>query len=104
MLVQLTEDDLRAVVDERVTAALQELGDDRRLLTSEQVAERLGVGIGAVAELCASRGMPYRELGPRMRRFKWSEVEAWSATACGRNLEALPPTPKPRHLARVPAR
>lgn len=93
MLVQMTDDDLSALLDERIEAKLAALDADR-LLTPEEVAEKLGISPRNIANLVSRDQMPAHRVGPRLLRFRWVDVERW-ARERGRN---LPETPKPRHL------
>jgi excisionase family DNA binding protein len=50
-----------------------------RLLTAEQIAERLAVPISWVRSSTRSGAIPHVQLG-RYQRYRWSDVEAWLKT------------------------
>jgi excisionase family DNA binding protein len=54
-----------------------------RLLTAEQLAERLGVQPGWVNKAARAGRIPHVRVG-RYRRFRWTDIEEWiSANATG---------------------
>lgn len=95
-IVMLNVGQLRAVIGELLR---EQQTESPRLLTTNEIAEALSVSPRSIANMVELQGLPARVLGPRVFRFVWSEVEAWSR-ARGRNLGALPPTPKRRHPLR----
>jgi excisionase family DNA binding protein len=65
-----------------------------RLLTAEEIADRLGMRIDWVwAEARAGR-IPHIRLG-RYRRFRESAVESWLLALEAQNTTAAPATPSP---------
>lgn len=58
------------------TDGLQLVRTDRPLLSSAQVAKRLGVSVWTVGRLLKHQGLPYIVVG-RCRRFDQDELERW---------------------------
>jgi excisionase family DNA binding protein len=105
MLVTLTTEGLKRLVreamDEAVAGVAQGSGG-REFLTPEGLAERLGVCSKSIKTMVSRDGLPAHELGPRLQRFLWSEVEQWLLKR-GRNLGApttttTPTNGRPRHM------
>lgn len=88
MIVQLTaaelEEMFRRMLREAVTGMLPAA---REFLTQEQLAKRLGISARSVQRMINRDGMPVHELGPKLQRFLWSEVEQWLISR-GKNTEA----------------
>jgi len=74
MLVTLTVADLRRLVREvmRETAV-----EPREFLTANQLAKRLDVCTRSIKTMVSRDGLPTYQLGPRLVRFLWPEVEQW---------------------------
>jgi excisionase family DNA binding protein len=51
-------------------------GTDYRLLTPDEVADRLGVPKSWVAKAARANRIPHVQVG-RYKRFRWPEVEEW---------------------------
>lgn len=49
--------------------------ENQSLLTKQEIAERLGVGVRAVDGMVRAKRIPFIRLGHRTLRFNWSEVE-----------------------------
>jgi excisionase family DNA binding protein len=76
----LTVEQLDHRIRKAVDAALGEAARPPEVLTTEQVAKRLGLHPKTVARLVRTEGLPAHRLGGEGRgeyRFKASEVDAW---------------------------
>lgn len=71
----------------------------REFLTQEQLAGRLGISQKSVQRMVNRDGLPVHELGPKLQRFLWTEVEQW-LTERGKNLGGTQP-PRRGHLRHV---
>jgi excisionase family DNA binding protein len=49
---------------------------ERRLLSADEVATRLGVQPSWVSKAARANRIPHVRVG-RYRRFRWSDIEAW---------------------------
>ena len=83
-MVVLTSEELLALIRQAVSeaqAAAARLvvapNRAREFLTSEQLAERLGVCTKSIKTMVRRDGLPMHIVGPRLQRFLWSEVEQW---------------------------
>ena len=70
-----------------------------RLLTAEEVAERLGMRTDWVWAQARAGLIPHIRLG-RYRRFRESAVEAWLRELEAESTVVMPPTPTPVALGR----
>ena len=63
-------------IDEALPDGTRERGSPAKLLTAEEVAERLGVGVKWVWAQVRSGAIPHVRLG-RYKRFRPEAIEAW---------------------------
>jgi excisionase family DNA binding protein len=76
-LVVTSVSQLRSLIDEAVSAALARVASPAdRPLTTEEVAEMLGVCARTVTNLVRDRGLPARRVGRSLRFFR-GDVLAW---------------------------
>jgi excisionase family DNA binding protein len=88
MIVTLTTSELRDLIRQVIREEIGGITQPRRWLSTEQVAEELGVCARSIGTLVSRDKLPAHVIGPRLLRFLWSEVEAW-LMARGKNLDQL---------------
>lgn len=100
-LIDMDEDDVRAMIRKEITSAVSEAMIEQKLLSADELAKRLGVKARSIATFVSRDELPAMRLGPRKLAFKWSDVEAW-ARKRGRNLNpTIPANDRRRHLRPV---
>jgi excisionase family DNA binding protein len=77
-LVVTTEEQLRTIVDEAVSAAVARLAPSDRPLDLEEVADLLGICTKSVLTHVRTKGLPARKVG-KVYRFFRQDVLDWLA-------------------------
>lgn len=82
MIVQITTDELAALVREAVDAALaaRHAANERpaaEWLDARAVAALLDVHVRSVQKMVRDQGLPAHRLGPKLLRYRRDEVERW---------------------------
>lgn len=81
VMIVVDEALIRRIIREEVERVLgREAGPRLRLLTADEVGERLGVDRRTVLRWAREEGLPSRRLGPREVRFAVEDVLEWSET------------------------
>lgn len=82
--ILMTQEELEALIDRRVSAALLTVAPaPAELMSLAQVCELMGVTRATVAKWIREDGFPHVPIGNRTNRFKRSEVLAWKRPAHG---------------------
>lgn len=77
MMIMISPDDLRSMIRDAVHDAVGSLPSEEAFVTSQQLADHIGVDVSTVTKRWARReGCPHVKHG-REYRFKVSAVERW---------------------------
>ncbi len=77
MVVTMLRGELRALVVEAVAEAMKTAPTDAEWLDAPAVAEILCIAPRSVQKLARRSGLPSHRLGPKLLRYRRSEVLAW---------------------------